>query len=275
MRTLAQMFRISNLEHHHGVSLPSSTFNLMIHRMVDAADSSQMDKFRSLGHSAFVLGYTGEVGKMLVEELNRQRLFKRVVLIGRRQVPLDVAPEFEQKVIDFDKIQDHRDVFTDIDYGFCCLGTTRSSVGREGFIKVDRDYVLNSAEVAKSQGCKHFSLVSSMGSNKNSWFLYPKIKGEVEHTLSEMNFDRLSIYRPGLLLCDRQQSRPMEKVTTIFLKPITSFFPTLMSVPTSTVAMAMVNNVVNPTKNTHETYENKNIHLIAKGLSMEEKDIKN
>ena len=52
------------------------------------------DDMKAVGRSAFVLGYTGEVGKALVEELNRQKIYKRVVLIGRRTVPLSVGPEF-------------------------------------------------------------------------------------------------------------------------------------------------------------------------------------
>ena len=45
---------------------------------------------------AFVLGYTGETGKSLVKELSRRALFKRVVLMGRREVKLDknLGPEF-------------------------------------------------------------------------------------------------------------------------------------------------------------------------------------
>ena len=39
-----------------------------------------------MGKSAFVLGYTGEVGKELVKELLKSQIFQRVVLIGRRQV---------------------------------------------------------------------------------------------------------------------------------------------------------------------------------------------
>ncbi|CAG5127244.1 unnamed protein product, partial [Candidula unifasciata] len=88
-----------------------------------------MEHFRSLGRSAFVIGYTGAVGKALVQELNKAKVFKKVVLIGRRNVSLDVGPEFEQKVMDFEKLDEHKDVFKDLDTGFCCLGTYRARDG--------------------------------------------------------------------------------------------------------------------------------------------------
>ena len=45
-----------------------------------------------------------------------------------------------------------------------------------GFIKVDRDYVIQAAEVAKSAGCQHFNLVSSTGADKNSSILFNRTK---------------------------------------------------------------------------------------------------
>lgn len=45
-----------------------------------------------------------------------------------------------------------------------------------GFVRVDRDYVLKSAELAKAGGCKHFNLLSAAGANKSSYFLYLQIK---------------------------------------------------------------------------------------------------
>lgn len=48
----------------------------------------KMGTFRAAGKTAFVLGYTGETGKRLIRELAKDKLFKRVVLIGRRKVEL-------------------------------------------------------------------------------------------------------------------------------------------------------------------------------------------
>jgi hypothetical protein len=47
---------------------------------------------------------------------------------------------------------------------------------KEEFIKVDHDYIVGSAKLAKAAGCEHFSLISSGGANANSWFLYMKVK---------------------------------------------------------------------------------------------------
>ncbi|XP_013065725.1 oxidoreductase HTATIP2-like isoform X2 [Biomphalaria glabrata] len=228
------------------------------------------EKFKSEGHTAFVLGYTGEVGKVLVEELNDLKLFKKVVLIGRRQIPLNLGPEFEQKVIDFENIDEHKDVFENLDIGFCCLGTTRAKSGVQGFIRVDHDYVLLAAEIAKAQGCKHFSLVSSQGADKNSSFLYPRTKGQVEEALKVMHFNRLSIYRPGVLMCDRQESRPMEAAVRVVLKPLSYFFPTAITTPVQIMARAMINNAISSTNISTELYDNKAIHQlsgISKGCS--------
>uniref|UniRef100_A0A0B7A3Z3 Protein HTATIP2 n=1 Tax=Arion vulgaris TaxID=1028688 RepID=A0A0B7A3Z3_9EUPU len=227
-------------------------------------DVPDMELAKSLGRSAFVLGYTGAVGKALVNELNKTKVYKKVVLIGRRLVPLEVGSEFEQRVIDFEKLDDHKDAFKDMDVGFCCLGTTRSKVGVQAFLRTDRDYVVMSAQIAKDQGCKHFSVVTSTSSNKDSYFLYPRTKGEVEDIITKMNFERLSIFRPGLLLADRVEKRTGEDFATFILKPIIHFFPTFLSAPVETVAKAMLNDAVKPSNDAiKEIFTNKTIHQMA------------
>jgi len=67
---------------------------------------------------------------------------------------------------------------------------------KEGFRKVDFDYVVNSAKMAKKNGVKQFHLVSSSGANKDSGLLYPQVKGQSEEAIKELNFDRYFIYRP-------------------------------------------------------------------------------
>ena len=39
----------------------------------------------------------------------------------------------EQKVVDFDKISEHKEAFQDCQVGFCCLGTTKGKSGMVSF----------------------------------------------------------------------------------------------------------------------------------------------
>ena len=56
-----------------------------------------MEDFKNKNMTAFVLGYTGEVGKQLVKELASSKIFQKVVLIGRRKVEYD-DPEIAKMV---------------------------------------------------------------------------------------------------------------------------------------------------------------------------------
>ncbi|KAL4224606.1 Oxidoreductase htatip2 [Mactra antiquata] len=220
------------------------------------------------GVKSFILGYTGETGKALVKQLAQDGHFTKIVLIGRREVDLDAGIQetnkFEQKVINFDNIAEFKDSVSECDVGFCCLGTTRRKGGVDHFIKVDRDYVVNSARVAKEVGCKHFQVVTAYGANKNSFFTYNKTKGEVEELLKGLEFDRLSIFRPGLLLGKRVEKRPLERFLSVMLTPLVKLSPKDSSVHFDILAKAMINNVT--AEKPHdpvETIDNKTIHSIA------------
>jgi len=214
--------------------------------------------------TAFILGATGETGKELLHVLAANQSISKLVLIGRRNQELDENKfkNVDQRVIDFDKIEEFSESFKGFDVGYCCLGTTKGKSGKEGFIKVDHDYVVGAAKLAKEGGCKHFHLVSSNGSNKDSWFLYPKTKGQAEFDIEKLGFDRLSIYRPALLICERKESRPLEKFAQGFLGAID--FGSKMTIPTKTVAEAMMNNTFKLTEKSIEIFENTDIIKLSK-----------
>ncbi|KAF7243945.1 Oxidoreductase HTATIP2 [Varanus komodoensis] len=206
--------------------------------------------FQEKNQSCFILGASGETGKELLVEVLQQQVFSRVTLIGRRKLNLQgpLYASVSQEVVDFEKLDESAAAFQGHAVGFCCLGTTRAKAGAEGFVRVDRDYVEHSAQLAKAGGCRHFVLVSTKSADKTSGFLYPKIKGEVEEKVQALGFERCSIFRPGVLLCDRQETRPLEWMTRKVLGVVAHVFPTALSVPTVTVARAMVNLVMMPAK---------------------------
>lgn len=235
--------------------------------MTDADALAKLrDDFRMQNKSVFILGASGETGSVLLKEILEQKLFSRVTLIGRRKLNLEgeAYQNVKQEVVDFEKLDDYTSAFQGHDVGFCCLGTTRKKAGAEGFIRVDRDYVLKSAELAKAGGCKHFNLLSSKGADKSSNFLYLQIKGEVEAKVEELNFDRYSIFRPGVLLCDRQESRPGEWLIRKFFGSLPESWASGHSIPVITVVRAMLNNTVKPSDKKKELLENKVIHELGK-----------
>ncbi|XP_076050310.1 protein HTATIP2-like [Oratosquilla oratoria] len=193
--------------------------------------------------TALVLGGSGEVGKKLVQELVTNPSFARVILITRRELEIP-HEKVEQRIVDFNQLDQYREAFEGTEVGYCCIGTTKAKAGAQGFVKVDRDYVINAARLAKEAGCRHFHVISSTGANPNSKFLYMKTKGECEKFLTELNLPRLSIYRPSILLCARQEARPLEWVAQVFLKGFD--WRNKISIDTETVARAMVANTFEP-----------------------------
>jgi uncharacterized protein YbjT (DUF2867 family) len=94
---------------------------------------------------------------------------------------------------------------------FCALATTRAAAG--GFdqqYKLEHDLNIELAKAAKEAGIKTYVLVSSGGADTNSYFGYPRMKGEIEEHVKELGFDHTIILRPGLILGNRQESRPTE-----------------------------------------------------------------
>jgi len=80
------------------------------------------------------------------------------------------------------KKDENKHHFEGHDAAFCALGTTRGDAGSDqAFIKVDYDYVTQFAEQAKAAGARDFHLVTSVGANKSSWFLYMRTKGLVRN----------------------------------------------------------------------------------------------
>ncbi|XP_053304635.1 oxidoreductase HTATIP2 [Spea bombifrons] len=245
-----------HLEHSPTVELPRMAKDIQ----------AQDEAFRSMNRTCFILGATGETGKELLKEIVGRRLFSKVTVIGRRKLPFqdETYEDVVQEVVDFEKLEDHAAAFQGHDVGFCCLGTTKAKSGEAGFIRVDHDYVLKSAQLAKAGGCKHFNLESTKGADKRSSFLYLRVKGEVEAEVEELDFERYSIFRPAVLLCDRQESRPAEWIARKMLAPVSYVFPTAFSVPVSTLVKAMLNNAVFQSDKKTELLENKAIHSLGK-----------
>lgn len=164
---------------------------------------------------ALLAGATGLVGNELLGVLLSSNQYKEVIVISRK--PLNWEHEKLKTVLvkDFADIRNQAEKLKADDV-FCCLGTTMKKAGsKEDFERVDYEYPMLLATIAKNNNAKQFLLVSAKGASVNSFFYYNKVKGKLEQELQGMNFQQLKIFRPSLLLGDRQERRAGEDIAKV------------------------------------------------------------
>jgi uncharacterized protein YbjT (DUF2867 family) len=96
---------------------------------------------------------------------------------------------------------------------FCALGATMAKAGsEEAFRAVDLDAVVSFARLARRAGATRLLLVSALGADPRSRIFYSQVKGEAEAAVEAIGFEGLAFFRPSLLLGERTESRPVERV---------------------------------------------------------------
>ncbi len=169
--------------------------------------------------TALILGATGLVGGELLALLLADPEYRQVTVLVRRNLP-QTHPKLAQRVVDFKDLARGADAFL-VDDVFCCLGTTIKKAGsQEAFRVVDYAYPLESAKLAVRQGAGQYLIITALGANARSSVFYNRVKGEVEEAISKLPIKSLHIFRPSLLLGNRQESRPGEKIAIAVMKPL-------------------------------------------------------
>jgi uncharacterized protein YbjT (DUF2867 family) len=89
-----------------------------------------------------------------------------------------------------------------------------------------------------------YVLISSNGANPKGYFAYPKMKGELEDAVKALEFKHTVIVRPGLIVGERNDSRPPEAALRGLAKGLRSLTPKLTdwwAQDASMIARAAVN----------------------------------
>lgn len=162
--------------------------------------------------TCLIVGATGMVGGHLLALLLDDPEYGSVTVLTRR--PLGRAdPKLVEHVVDFDDPASYR-AHAGVDDVFCCLGTTIKKAGsREAFRRVDLEYPLAVARAAVEAGAGQYLIVTAVGADPGSRIFYNRVKGEVEASLRALPFLRgVKIFRPSMLLGERGEHRPAERV---------------------------------------------------------------
>jgi uncharacterized protein YbjT (DUF2867 family) len=218
--------------------------------------------------TALVLGGSGLVGKALVETLIQQNTYKKIVLLVRRPIEI-INPVCEPHVVDFDHLENEAELFQVTDV-FCCLGTTiKKAKTKEAFRRVDYDYPVKAAKLSYNAGVENFLIVTAMGANPKSLFFYNKVKGDVEETLKKLELPSLYIFRPSLLLGNREEFRLGEKIAAKASNILNLFMvgplKTYKAIEAKKVAAAMAEVASSENKGVH-IYRSDEIQQLAKRI---------
>lgn len=144
-----------------------------------------------------LLGSTGLVGKQLLRLSLAHPDIAQITAPVRTDVPPRPGVTFPK--VDFETLPPDA-AWWRADAAICTLGTTMRLAGSQAaFRRVDHDYVLMAAGLAKQAGTPVFVLNSSLGADVAASSFYLRVKGETERDLAALGFTSLTCVRPSLL----------------------------------------------------------------------------
>jgi uncharacterized protein YbjT (DUF2867 family) len=123
----------------------------------------------------------------------------------------------------------------------------RTAGSNAAFYRVDHDYVIDAARLAKTAGTPCFVLNSSTGSKLETGSFYLRVKAETERDLMALNFTSFTTVRPSFLDGGkRPEKRNGEAVAIAATKLLGSLIPKrLRPISTQKVALVMLNAALN------------------------------
>jgi uncharacterized protein YbjT (DUF2867 family) len=155
------------------------------------------------------VGATGLVGRLVLARLLEAPQVERVVAPTRRALGVE-HPRLFNPVLDFEALPEDAGWWA-VDAVVCTLGTTIADAGsRAAFRRVDHDYPLAVARLARRHSAGTYALNSAMGANPRSSIFYNRVKGELEEALGALDYPSLALVRPGLIDGERERPRAGE-----------------------------------------------------------------
>ena len=200
---------------------------------------------------ALIIGATGATGKDLVTQLLADDTYSEVHCFVRKPLALN-HPKLHAHVVNFDTPEAWADLVRG-DVAFSCLGTTLAVAGsKEAQWRVDYDYQYHFTQQCKANGVPTFVLVSAAMANAQSKMFYNRMKGALEEAVKKLNFPRLLIFQPSILIrsnSDRGGENFTVKVIA-FLNKL-GLFKRYRPMPTAVLAQKMRKEVATANKGIH------------------------
>lgn len=200
--------------------------------------------------SVVMLGATGAVGGQVVASLlgSLKNKVERLTLLGRRPVSGIAGPGLAQHTVDVFSPQSYRHLLAGHDCAVCTFGVGEASkVSKAELEKTDKDAVVAFAAACKTAGVRHFEMLVSVGANAKSPSFYLRLKGELQDALIALNFERLSLFQPSMILTPTNRYGVLQALTLALWPVLTPVLAGPLhkyrGIAVETLGAAMANNL--------------------------------
>ncbi|KJC41376.1 hypothetical protein UP06_26185 [Bradyrhizobium sp. LTSP857] len=157
-----------------------------------------------------IIGGTGQVGDAVVRALAAEPSCAEIVMVNRREASLNANARVRQVILDTASPQFTAEVTRlaqgmiaqgDPVYGASCVGVGKGSTkwSEEELTALEIGVVGGFARGCHAGGITRFSLLSAVGSTAKSRIRYVRIMGLKEEEVQKTGFQRLAIFRPGII----------------------------------------------------------------------------
>ena len=199
---------------------------------------------------ALIIGATGATGKDLVTQLLNDDAYIEVHCFVRKPMSITL-PKLHAHVVNFETPEAWADLLHG-EVAFSCLGTTLAVAGtKEAQWRVDYDYQYAFAQQCKANGVPTFALVSAAMANAQSKVFYNRMKGALEEAVKKLNFPRLLIFQPSILIrSNNDRGAENFSVKAIHFLNKIGLFKRYRPMPTEVLAEKMLSAVYNSPKGT-------------------------
>ena len=173
--------------------------------------------------TALIFGSSGLVGNQLFNIIIQNNNYHHIKLFVR-SVSKNNTPKVEIFQIDFTNLEKYKDFIVGDDCFFCIGTTKKDTPNKNEYRRIEYNIPINVARIASSNSVGSFVYVSSIGANSSSSNSYLKNKGQVEEELNKLNFPKLAVIRPSLLLGKRKKHRLRESIAQYATQKLSPFF---------------------------------------------------
>ena len=172
--------------------------------------------------TAIIFGSSGLIGNELFKTILLNNSYDKIKVFVR-SIPLINNPKVEIIKTDFTNLEKYKDKIIGDDCYFCIGTTKKDTPNKDEYRIVEYDIPIKVAKITKANSVNSFFYVSSIGANPNASSNYLKNKGQVEEELKTLNFSKLAIIRPSLLVGNRKSFRLGEVIFTPIMNTLTLF----------------------------------------------------